>query len=164
MFKFNNKGTKMTYHYCQFQQYNMEQPLSNLGSQNFYLKNFLYFFSKNPGMKKAFLIFQEKRFLKFSQKKTFHIFLEMEASKNLYFREWSFPAPGLKNFLFHEMKLSGSNIQKFLTLSQKTAFFIFQETTLTFTFRIILLLFFFFFFRKILISFTSFFCCLSLFS
>ena len=77
-----------------------------------------------------------KKFLIFSQKKAFHIFREIETPKkiiyvsgngtSLYFR---------KIFIFQEVtflaqiiKLSGSNIKKFLIFSQKKVFLIFQET------------------------------------
>ena len=92
----------------------MEQPLSNLGSQNFYLKNFLYFFLKILLWKKLFLYFRKRGFLNFLKRKPFIYFwkwkplkiyisgngaFQLQDWKISCFTKWNFLALIFKNFL-----------------------------------------------------------------
>ena len=91
-------------------------------------KFLIIFFLKILLWKKLFLYFRKQSFLKFSQKKTFHIFLEMEASKNLYFREWNFPVPGLKNFLcFTKWNFLALIFKNFLHCLKRLLFLYFRK-------------------------------------
>ena len=129
----------------------LSTALSGLSSQNFSLKKFFYFFQKNL-LWKSFLYFLKKSFSNFQEteltytpgkvysenchirtRRIFRTLVYSEHCQTSTMERFVKIARKYKKkfqcfLIFREMKLSSSNIKKFLIFSQKKAFLLFKET------------------------------------